>query len=115
MLGSPITLDACTTFKFESKLSSIQILTSRLETLFAHDDLIASLFPIPKLLCLLRTSPSCRVFGLLGKFDDLICTSLQTVTSINISSSAWAQSILPAAKGGLGICSAVDSSLPCFL
>jgi len=46
----------------------------------------------------------------LEKFDDLIRTSLQTVTNINTSSSAWAQSILPAAKGGLGIHSAVDLS-----
>ena len=116
LLGSPITLDALPS-SFKSKLSSIQILTSCLETLFAHDAfyLLRHCFAIPKLLYLLRTSPLWRVSGLLGKFDDLIRTSLKTVTNINISSSTWAQSILPAAKGGLGICSAVDLSLPCFL
>ena len=36
LLGSPITLDALPS-SFESKLSTIQILSSRLETLFAHD------------------------------------------------------------------------------
>ena len=116
MLGSPITLDALPS-SFESKLSGIQTLTLRLEALFAHDGfyLLHYCFAIPKLLYLLHTSPSWRVSGLLEKFDDLICTSLQTVTNIIISSSAWAQSILPAAKGGLGIRSPVDLSLPCFL
>ena len=111
LLGSPITLDVLPS-SFESKLSTIQILTSRLETLFAHDPfyLLHHCFAIPKLLYLLRTSPSWRVSGLLGKFDDLIRTSLQTITNVNISFSAWAQSILPAAKGGLGIRSAVDLS-----
>ena len=71
-----------------------------------------TVLPIPKLLYLLRTSPSWRVFGLLEKFNDLICTSLQTVANINISSSAWAWSILPAV---LGIHSVVDLSLPSFL
>jgi len=51
---------------------------------------------------------------LLEKFDELILSSLQTVTNIQISSSAWAQSILPTAKEGLGTCSA-DLSLPCYL
>ena len=55
------------------------------------------------------------VSGLFKKLDELICTSLQTVTNINIISSAWAQSILPAAKGGLGVYSAIDLSLPSYL
>jgi len=113
LLGSPIMLHALPS-SFESKLSSIQTLTSRLETLFAHDAfyLLRHCFDI---LYLLRTSPSWRVSGLLEKFDDLIHTSLQIVTNINISSSAWAQSILSAAKGGLGIRSALDLSSPSFL
>ena len=45
---------------------------------------------------------SCLLFNpgefLIEKSDCLICTSLQ-VTSINISPSSWAQSILPATKG----------------
>ena len=53
--------------------------------------------------------------GLLEKFGELICTSLQTVTNINISSSTWAQCILPAAKEGLEICSTIDLSLPSYL
>jgi len=116
LLGSLITLDALPS-SFESKLSSIQTLTSCLETLFAHGSfyLLHHCFAIPKLLHLLRISPSWRVSGLLEKFDDLIRTSLQTVTNINISSSAWAQSSLPIAKRGLGIRSAVDLSLPSFV
>ena len=38
-----------------------------------------------------------------------------TVSNINISSSVWTQSILPAAKGGLGIHSAINLSLPSYL
>ena len=116
MLGFPITLDALPS-SFESKFGCNQILSSRLETLFAHDAFyqLRHCFAIPKLIYLLRTSPSWRVPGLLEKFDELIRTSLQTITNINISSSAWAQSILPAAKGGLGIRSAIDLSLPSYL
>jgi len=86
LLGSPIMLDVLP-LSFESKLSSIQILTSHLETLFAHDAfyLLRHCFAIPMLLYLLCTSPSWRVSGLLEKFDDLIHTSLQTVTNINTS------------------------------
>jgi len=40
---------------------------------------------------------------------------LPSLTNINISSSAWTESILPAAKGGLGIRSAIDSSLLSYL
>ena len=86
LFGSPITLDALPS-SFESKLSSIQTLMLRLETFFAHDAfyLLCHCFAIPKLLYILRTSPSWRVSGLLEKFDDLIRTSLQTVTNVNIS------------------------------
>ena len=83
LLGSPITFDALPS-SFESKLSGIQTLTSHLEALFAHDGfyLLHYCFAIPKLLYLLCTSPSWRISGLSEKFDDLIFTSLQTVTNI---------------------------------
>jgi len=67
--------------------------------------------PIPELLYLLHPGG----FLNLEKFDKLILSFLQTVTNIQIRSSAWAQPILPAAKGGLGTCSAVDLTLPCYL
>jgi len=112
LLGSPITVDALP-LSFESKLSNIQTLISCLETLLAHDAfyLLCHCFAIPKLLVTAYFS----ILEGFWKFDNLICTFLQTVTNINISSSAWAQSVLPAAKGGLGIYSAVDLSLPSFL
>ena len=101
LLGSPITLDALPS-SFESKPGCIQTLISCLESLFAHHAfyLLHHCFVIPKLLYLLHTSPSWRVSKLLKKFDKLILSFLQTVTNIQISSSAWA---LPAAKGGLRI------------
>jgi len=61
--------------------------------------LLRHCFAIPKFFYLLCTSPSWRVFWLLEKFDDLIRTSLQTVTNVNINSYAWTQFILPVAKG----------------
>ena len=55
LLGSPITLDALPS-SFESKFGCIQTLSSRLETLFAHDAFyqLRHCFAIPKLLYLLR-------------------------------------------------------------
>ena len=100
LLGSPITLKVLSS-NFESHLGCIQTLILCLKALIAHDAfyLLLHCFTIPKLLYLLRTSPSWRVFGLLEKFDGLIHTSLLTVISINISQFAWAQSILPARAG----------------
>ena len=63
----------------------------------------------------MHTSPSWGVSGLLERFDESIRTSLQTVTNLQINFSAWAQSILLAARGSLGICSAVDLSLSNYL
>ena len=48
-------------------------------------------------------------------FDETICTCLQRVCNINFDSTVWAQSILPTAKGELGIRSVVDLCLPTFL
>ena len=65
-------------------------------------------FAIPKLLYLLRTSPSWRILDDLQGFDETIRTCLQRICNINFDQTVWAQSILPTAKGGLGIRSAVD-------
>ena len=82
LLGSSITLDALSS-SFESKLGCILTLISRLETLFANDAfyLLRRCFAIPKLLYLLCTSPSCRVSGLLEKFDELIHTFFHSQTN----------------------------------
>ena len=113
-MGSPITLAALPS-SFELKLRCIETLISCLETLFGYDVfyLLRHCFAILNLP--LRTSPSWTVSGLLEKFDELICTSLQSVANIKISSSSWAQPILPAAKGSLGIRSAFDLNLPSYL
>ena len=59
LLGSPLTIEALSP-AFQSKLSTIHTLVSRLEVLFAHDTLclLCHCFAIPKLLYLLWTSPS---------------------------------------------------------
>ena len=118
LLESPLTIEALSP-AFQSKLSTIHTLISRLEVLFAHDALylLCHCFAIPKLLYLLRASPSWRIQSDLQSFDETICTCLQRVCNniINFDSTVWAQSILPIAKGGLGICSAVDLCLPAFL
>ena len=83
LLGSPIILDALSS-SFESKLGCIQTPISCLESLFACDAfyLLCHCFAIPKFLYLLCTSPSWRVSELSEEFDNLILSSLQTVTNI---------------------------------
>ena len=115
LLGSPLTMEALSP-AFQSKMSAIRTLVSRLEVLFAHDAfyLLRHCFAIPKLLYLLRTSPSWRILDDLQGFDETIRICLQKICNINFDQTVWAQST-PTAKGGLGIRSAVDLCLPGFL
>ena len=74
-----------------------------------------TVFAIPKLLCLLWTSPprGSRVIRVLMR--PFVHVFKKYVCNINFGPTVWAQSILPTAKGGLGICSVLDLCLLGFL
>ena len=116
LLGAPITEGAVEPILRE-KLKDLVRMGERLETLDAHDALflLRNAFAIPKLMYLLRTTPFFKFQELLQLYDDQLKNSLQSILNITLQENAWAQCILPVAKGGLGVRMASDLSLPAFL
>jgi hypothetical protein len=70
---------------------------------------------IPKLVYLLRCSPTWEYMDRLHDFDEVLRTSLELLLNIQLNDSAWLQTSLPVADGGLGIRHATDLALPAFL
>ena len=98
---SPLTIEALSP-AFQSKVSAIHTLISRLGVLLAHDVfyLLRHRFTIPKLLYLLWTSPCWKILNDLEGFDEMIFNSLQNICNIQFDPTVWAQSTLPTARGG---------------
>ena len=69
----------------------------------------------PRLLYLLRSSPSWKARKDLEEFDEIVRLSLQSISNVKMEESAWSQATLPTSKGGLGIRRSVDLALPAFL
>ena len=88
-----------------------------LKTISSQDalTLLKSSFSAPRVLHLLRCSPSVD-HPSLNKFDDLLKDSVQHITNSDLSDNKWIQASLPVRDGGLGIqadilagCTALDS------
>jgi hypothetical protein len=56
-----------------------------------------------------------KVSTLLVQFDVVMQNALEQITNVNLDDDAWAQASLPVSRGGLGIRSALDLSIPAFL
>jgi hypothetical protein len=116
LLGAPLTPEAIPS-AFMEKIEEVKRLTSRLPSLQAHSALflLKNCFSIPKLVYILRCCPSWKVQHLLNEFDKVTRSALEIITNVSISDSTWAQASLPVSRGGLGIRSAGDLSVPAFL
>ena len=77
---------------------------NRLKHISAQDALILlkSSFSAPRVLHLLRCSPSVGHTAL-GTFDQLLRTALSSLTNSDLSDSEWSQATLPVKDGGLGV------------
>ena len=116
LLGAPLTTEALPHL-LHAKIESLECMISRLRILQAHDALylLRNCFALPKLLYLLRTSPTWRVSELLEGFDSRVRDAIQEICNIKLDNFMWSQASLPTSMGGLGIRRAVDLALPAFL
>ena len=76
--------------------------------------LLRASFSAPKVQHLLRCSPSTDLRWL-DKFDDLLKSSVSSITNNALSETQWLQATLPIKDGGLGIRRVASLALPAFL
>jgi len=70
---------------------------------------------IPKLIYLLRSAPCFNCKEQLEVFDTAIKTNVEKICNVSFAEENWSQASLPIRHAGLGLRSAADLSLPCFL
>jgi hypothetical protein len=116
LLGAPLK-DEALPAAMVRKIEKIKILVNRLPKLQAHTALflLKNSMSIPKLVYLLRCSPTWKARGLLEEFDGVMREGLEAITNVCINSKTWIQASLPVSRGGLGIRSACNLSIPAFL
>ena len=85
LLGAPLTTEALPHL-FHARIESLECMISRLRILQAHDALylLRNFFALPKLLYLLRTSPTWRVSELLEGFDSRVRVAIQEICNIKL-------------------------------
>jgi len=77
--------------------------------------LLRTSFSAPKVLHLLRCSPSAS-HSALSEFDSLLRTAIGRITNSSLTDSQWLQASLPVRDGGLGTRRRVSSfAIPAFL
>ena len=116
LLGAPLFVEGLPS-ALEKKTEALKRLTCNLSHLHAHDALylLKNCIAIPKLLHLLRCSPTWKTANRLQAFDNVLRSSLESTCNIRLDHNAWLQATLPTSKGGLGIRRSFDLSLPTFL
>jgi len=70
---------------------------------------------IPKLIYLLRSAPCFRSKEELEVFDTAIKNNMEKICNVSFGEENWSQASIPIRHAGLGLRSAADLSLPCFL
>lgn len=116
LLGAPLT-DEAIPIVMDKKVGEISLLTSRLPHLQGHSALflLKSCLSMPKLVYLLRCSPTWKANSQLEKFDNTLREALEAILNVKLDDTTWAQASLPVPRGGLGVRSARDLSVPAFL
>ena len=116
LLGSPIGDAGSTSDAISRKTQLLRTMGERLQYISAHDALLLlrNSFAIPKLLYLLRSSPS-FLSPKLKDYDDVLRSIVGSVANTRLDDNAWSQTSLPVKAGGLGIRSAVQLAPSAFL
>ena len=113
LLGAPLLPPGVAT-ALEEKTAAISLLTSRLSILQAHQALflLKNCLSAPKVLYTLRSSPAWMEREKLRELDNIIRSSLATITNTDMTDSVWRQATLPVSRGGLGIRRTDELALP---
>ena len=110
-LGAPVGYSAFVRGKLQKKVEKVQSVVELLPLLKdPHSEfvLLRSCLSLPKIMFLLRAVDTTGDLEQLRDFDFIIRGSLSRILGANLTDQQWAQSSLPAARGGLGLRSAVD-------
>ncbi|GAU93517.1 hypothetical protein RvY_05447 [Ramazzottius varieornatus] len=104
LLGAPLFNEAIPSV-LKAKTDSAELMTARLEKISSHQALflLKNCLGIPKLLYVLRCSPTYRWTQLLHDFDDVIRRCTAKIVNIDMDDSAWRQASLPAATKDYGL------------
>ena len=107
LLGSPLLAGANIDIAVARKRADLQLLSSPLPLMPAHDCLflLRNIVSMPRLLYTLRTAP-CTGSAELARYDELLRSLLAMTLNIDLSEKAWLQASLPVSWGGLGVRSA---------
>jgi hypothetical protein len=116
ILGSPVGEKARVNTLTE-KLECFKNLEAFTKTIDSHYAfyLIKNCLFMPKLLYLLRTSPSFEHPEILKLFDRSLVSALERITNVHLDPHATTQALLPAKYGGLGIPSTEAISTSAYL
>ena len=115
-LGAPI-LEQSVGGVLREKLHGLQLMIKKLDQLDKQDSvyLLRYCFAIPKLMYMLRTALCYQQKEVLQEYDLEIREGLEGILNTKLKGRSWQQCVLPMRKGGMGIRSAADLSLPAFL
>ncbi|GAV04658.1 hypothetical protein RvY_14912 [Ramazzottius varieornatus] len=104
LLGVPLFNEAIPSV-LKAKRGSAELTKARFEKISSDQALflLKNCLNIPKLLYVLRCSPTYRWTQSLHDFDDVIRRCTAKIVNIDMDDSAWRQASLPVANGGLGL------------
>ena len=116
LLGAPLFPGSVLDQAWRDRCDDLSRAVKRLRQLGSHDALILlrSSFSAPKVLHLLRCSPSVS-HSALEHFDSLLRSAIQGITNSDLSDIQWLQASLPVRDGGLGVRRVSSLALPAFL
>ena len=92
-------------------------MTEKLSLLDKHPAyfLLKNCFSMPKLMYLLRSSPTFQHPDLLADFDDCLKSCATHICNVSFDDIDWIQATLPIRLGGIGLRCASDLALPAYL
>ena len=116
LLGSPLTSTAIRP-QFQHKLSIFKAMAEKVSLLDGHPAffLLKNCFSIPKLMYLLRSSPTFQHPDLLADFYDCLKSCATDICNASFDDIGWIQATLHIRLGGIGLRRASDLALPAYL
>jgi len=116
LLGSPLHQESAP-LHLKAKIKVLDSITENLELIEPHQAffILKNCLSIPKLTYLLRSAPCFKCKEELEAFDTAIRINTEKISNVTFGKDSWSQASLPIRHGGLGLRSAADLSLPCFL
>jgi len=116
LLGSPLHQES-DPLHLKAKIKVLDSITENLELIEPHQAffILKNCLSIPKLTYLLRSAPCFKCKKGLEAFDTAIRTNTEKISNVTFGKDSWSQESMPIRHGGLGLRSAADLSLPCFL